>query len=368
MRRFAAAATAAALSLLPAGSRAQQEPSAPVPAAPAGASPASRLLLLPDLAAVGSFALAWNDWDVEALSPRDGPYAPTPEEPAFLFEEVEVAIQAVVDPYARADVFVALTPEGVEVEEAFLTTLGLPAGLQLKAGKIRSPFGRQNPLHPHQWDFVDAPLVVGRLLAPEALSGTGLSVGWLAPLPWYAELVVAGQSAAVEEDGADALLGVARVVQYFALGDAATLGVGLSGGLRDEGPGLHRDLFGADAYLRIRPPAGRAWLTLTGEALGRRFRGTDSGDAEWGGYAQAFWRAGPRWGLGARWDTAPTSDEGSAQQGREHRWSALAGWFPSEYQRLRLQISYDRLPGGEEGVSALLGLEFSIGAHGAHPF
>ncbi|HSN93091.1 MAG TPA: hypothetical protein VLS93_17805, partial [Anaeromyxobacteraceae bacterium] len=323
MRRFAAAATAVALVLLPAGSGAQEpDPSASPPQA--GAGPFARLLLLPDLSAVGSFALAWNGWDVGALSPRDGPYAPSPDEPAFLFEEVELAIQAAVDPYARADLFVALGPDGAAVEEAFLTTLGLPAGLQLRAGRIRSPFGRANPLHPHARDFLDAPLATERLLAPEALVGTGLSLGWLAPLPWYAELVVAGQSAAVEEDGPEALLGVARLSQYFSLGDAATLGVGLSGGLRDEGTGRHRDLFGADAYLRIRPPVGRSYLALTGEAVGRRLRGPGGGDAEWGGYAQAFWRAGPRFGLGARWDTAPTSPEGTARPGREHRWSALA--------------------------------------------
>jgi hypothetical protein len=31
-------------------------------------------------------------------------------------------------------------------------------------------------------------------------------------------------------------------------------------------------------------------------------------------------------------------------------------------------MSYDRLPGGKEGLEALLSLEFAIGAHGAHPF
>jgi hypothetical protein len=54
--------------------------------------------------------------------------------------------------------------------------------------------------------------------------------------------------------------------------------------------------------------------------------------------------------------------------GPENRISALASWMPSEFQRIRLQVSYDRLPGGQDGVEALLHLEFAIGAHGAHPF
>lgn len=52
--------------------------------------------------------------------------------------------QAVVDPYARADVFVSFERDSVNVEEAYLPTLTLPAGLQLKAGKFGSPVGRIN--------------------------------------------------------------------------------------------------------------------------------------------------------------------------------------------------------------------------------
>jgi hypothetical protein len=53
-------------------------------------------------------------------------------------------LQATVDPYARADFFLSFgrDPEtgkyGVEVEEGYLTTLSLPARLQLKAGRFRS--------------------------------------------------------------------------------------------------------------------------------------------------------------------------------------------------------------------------------------
>jgi hypothetical protein len=369
MRRLLPACSLAPL-LLPLLSLAQ-DPGATTPAQPpaetTGASPFARLLLIPDISAIASFAAAWNDYDVELLSPREGPFAPRESEPAFLFEEVELAIQAVIDPYARADIFTALGPEGVEVEEAFLTTLSLPAGLQVKAGRFRSPFGRQNQQHPHSLDFVDAPLALGRLLAPEALSGDGVQAAWLAPTPWFAELILAAQSVAVEEDGEDRMTGTARLLQYVTIGDATTVGVGLSGAIRAEGAGEHRDLIGADVYVRIRPPTTRAYLALTGEVFARRL-GTALSEADWGAYAQAFWRQGPRWGFGARWDSSPTALESAAEPGREHRVSALAAWLPSEFQRIRLQLSYDRLPGGDGGIEALAGLEFSIGAHGAHPF
>jgi len=318
-------------------------------AAQAGGSPVARLLLLPDISAIGSAALAWEDQT---------------NKPAFAFEELELAFQAVVDPYARADIFVAFSDEGAEIEEAFVTTLALPAGLQLEAGKFFAPFGRLNQTHPHVWEFVDAPLAQ-RLLAEESLGGAGLSVAWLAPLPWFAELHLAGQSTAPGEEDEPRLTGVARLAQFFPLAETATLGVGLSAARRDEARSQFRDLAGGDVYLKWRPLASRSYVTFSGELYGRRFVGVEdvSEDFDTGYWAQVFGRFGPYAGAGVRWEQAPL-DEG----GDEERLSALFGWFPSEFQRLRLQVSYDRLPGGEDGVSGLVQVEFGIGAHGAHPF
>lgn len=353
------------------------------PSAPAtGASPYARLLFLPDVSAIGRFAIAYDDYDVEAASPRAGSFSPEGE-PRALLEELELGLQAVVDPYVRADVYVAFGDEGAEIEEAYVTTLSLPAGLQVRAGRFFSPFGRQTQQHPHVWEFADAPLAIGRLLAEETLAGAGVEVGWLAPVPWFAELRLAGQSVAEvapfaspeafapgEPEGSDeALLGVVRLLQYFPLGEATTLGVGLSAAMRDEKGrrGAFRDLGGADVHLRFRPPQSRSWVSLQGELYGRRFRSVAGApDAQGGGYGQVFWKQGPYLGVGARYDWAPAAGEG--EPGTERRLGLVAGWFPSEFQRLRLQVSYDRRPGGADGVEALLHLEFGFGAHGAHPF
>ncbi len=74
---------------------------------------------------------------------------PFSEEPSLSLSEVEVAFQAVVDPYARADFFLAAGPEGLEVEEGYVTFTALPAGLLLKVGKMRAQFGKVNTLHTH---------------------------------------------------------------------------------------------------------------------------------------------------------------------------------------------------------------------------
>jgi hypothetical protein len=338
---------------------AQAAPAPPAPGA-TGASPYARLLAMPDLAAVVSFAGAWNDYDVEFLSPRSGPFAPG-ELPAFLLQEVELSLRSVIDPYGRAEIYLSIGPGGASVEEAFLTTTALPAGFQLKAGQFLSPFGRLNAQHPHTWDFVDAPLALDRLLAREALSGPGVDLSWLAPLPWFAELQLSAQSTATVEGDPSWLTGIARLAQFFSLTEETTLGLGLSGGVRNPGADGRETFSGADLYVRWRPPAARRAATFQAEIL-RRQLGVGAPE-RWGGYAQLFWRAGPSAGLGVRYDQAPTED--GAED--ERRYSAVATWFLSEFQRLRLQIGQDRRPDGQ-GIEALVQAEFGIGAHGAHPF
>ena len=358
---------------VPSGPGAQPAPAQPQTGqGQTGGNPFARLLALPDISAIGRAALAWNQLDVETLSPRSDPFAPAHKVQPSL-EEVELAFQAVVDPYARADVFLSFSPEGAEVEEAYLTTLQLPYGLQARGGLFFAPIGRLNQQHAHVFDFVDCPLALARLLGADALKGPGLDVAWLAPTPWFAELRVAYQALTPGFLAESRNAGVARLAQFFDVGDASTLGVGILGGdPRRAGRG---SLARSPRRRRLSqvPPdpdalvpgvAGRGRLAAS-RASDRRVgcRGGRAARVGRGGYAQAVWRDGPYFAYGARYERAP-----AVEGGPEHRVSAVASWLPSEFQRIRLQVSYDRLPGGRDGVEALLHLEFAIGAHGAHPF
>jgi hypothetical protein len=355
-------------------------PSPPAPAPPAdtghGAAPWARLLVLPDISAVGSFAAVLDGYDVASLSPRDGPQGPA-EKPTFLLQELELGLQGVVDPYFSANVFISFTPTGVSVEEAYLTTLSLPGGLDVKAGQFYAPFGRLNTLHPHTWDFVDAPLARGRLLATDTLGGPGVDLIWLSPLPWFAELQVTAQTTDPYDSGTGRMTGVAKLQQWVSMSAPLTLGIGLSAARRDEGGGAWRDLANADVLLKFRPLAGRAYLTLQGEYYWRKFTGQPAttppeaafqGDGRngSGGYAQLIWRQNTWLGYGGRWDHAPAA--GDSPPGTEQRWSVVGNWFPSEFSRLALQVAYDQRPGGATGWESILHLEFVMGAHGAHPF
>jgi hypothetical protein len=145
---------------------------------PAGALPvygpatASSKIFNPDIAVIGDFLGA-------AGSNRVNP------PPALEMHESEAALQAIVDPYARADFFIAFGEEGVELEEGFLTLTSLPGGLLTKVGKTRAAFGKVNTLHNHILPWADRPLVTNNLVGgEEGIGGAGISVARLIPNPW----------------------------------------------------------------------------------------------------------------------------------------------------------------------------------------
>src|SRR6185436_8142071 len=82
----------------------------------------------------------------------------------FTIPNAELTLDAAVDPYFKgfANIVYKLDRDGetvVELEEAYALTTSLPKNLQAKVGQFFAEFGRHNPQHPHQWAFIDQPLV-----------------------------------------------------------------------------------------------------------------------------------------------------------------------------------------------------------------
>ena len=100
--------------------------------------------------------------------------------------EAELSLQAIVDPYARADFFLAASPEGLDIEEGFLTLTSLPGGFLAKVGKMKEQFGKVNTLHAHTLPWVDVPIVMRNLLGGEdGLEDSGVSVSKLLINPFF---------------------------------------------------------------------------------------------------------------------------------------------------------------------------------------
>jgi hypothetical protein len=314
----------------------------------------------------------------------------------FNFQQLELAIGGVVDPYLRFDANLVFSQFGVEVEEAYATTLDLPANLQVRAGQFLTRFGRINPTHPHSWDFVDQPFVIGRVFGGEGNRGLGVEASWLTPLPWYVELVgsatdATGEASARSFLGAEGgrvlspldlqLTGAAK--QFFALSDDWSLLWGLSAatGPNPTGHRNRTDVFGTDVYLKYRPVSGGSFtaVALQAEVLYRRRQVPEDLLSDFGGYGQLSWRFAQRWGTAARYEFGtPAHDEHGhvANDPLDPEWteprqrvSANITFWPTEFSRLRLQGAADVVGWRERtDYSAFLNFEVVVGAHGAHAF
>jgi hypothetical protein len=98
--------------------------------------------------------------------------------------EAEIGIQGYVYPNVKADAFIAMSPqedEAAQVEEAYLSYIGLANGFSAYLGKKHVPFGRTNLTHSHSWLYVEQPLVLRNLVSAESLSGEGIGVSYLLP-------------------------------------------------------------------------------------------------------------------------------------------------------------------------------------------
>jgi hypothetical protein len=312
-----------------------------------------------------------------------------PKVNGFNLQQLEMSLGSAVDPFFRFDGNVVFSPFGVEIEEAYATTSSLPANLQLRAGQFLTRFGRVNATHPHTWDFVDQPLVIGKFFGSEGNRGLGTELSWLAPLPWYLEVIGsltdAGGEATARSFWGRNNLGVSSpadlqattvVKQFFPLNDDWALSWGLSGafGPNPTGRSNRTDLFGSDVYLRYRPLTGDnvTIVTLTGETLLRRRQVPGDVLVDAGGLLSLMYQFGLGWATALRYEAV----SGTAKDyldpdwtGNRQRLSANVSWWPTEYSRIRLQGNADFPAWRNEPIyAAFLAFEVVTGAHGAHKF
>lgn len=105
----------------------------------------------------------------------------------FEFRSGEVALSASIDPFVRGFAAFNGGPDGIEVEEANITTTSLPYNLTLKGGRLFADFGRLSKFHDHDLPFVNRPMVLDRYVGGES-QADGLEASWLVPIPQYLTL------------------------------------------------------------------------------------------------------------------------------------------------------------------------------------
>jgi len=360
---------------------------APAPVVLGGAGPAAAKALNPDISVIGDFIGAAG-------------YGANRKIPSLEMHESEVGFQEVIDPYARADFFISFGERGVNLEEGFLTFTALPAGLQLKVGKMRAAFGKVNTLHNHVLPWADRPLVNQNLIGGEdGINDAGLSLSRILPAPKGIFLEGLAQVYRGDSDNvfrADKRTDVSTIGHlhlYHDFSESTNLDAGVSyaRGHSPFGDGTNQ-LYGGDFTLRWKPlrraiyrsfvaRSELVWARTTVTLPSLPFpRAATS--KPFGYYVSGDYQLGRRWFFGGRFDRSqrgaclPTNPDTtpcdlpvpSTKLLQDTGGSLALTYWPSEFSQIRGQLRRTRYGEGLTANELIFQFIFSMGAHGAHPF
>jgi len=394
-------------------------PSAETSQATAGAGSASTSPVAPPAAVMGSDQVGSNlpvyggssaaakalNPDISMIGDFIGAIGHAPDAPGSVIRqagsrslemhESELGVQAIIDPYARGDFFITFGEEGVGLEEGYVTFTALPAGFVARVGKMRAAFGKVNTLHNHVLPWVDRPLVTENLVGGEdGIDDAGFSLTRILPAPKGIFLEATGQvfrgdsgtqtyftpfgtqvdRPLFQATGKGDVSTVAHLRSYKDLSDSTNLDLGVSyaRGHNELGSSFITSLYGVDATVRWKPLRRSIYHSFIGRTeliWSQREQAPTASLAAlqraFGMYGSADYQLARRWFVGARYDYSQRSrnmletDKGA---------SATLTYWPSEFSQIRGQYRYTRYANGFLENQLLMQVQFSLGAHGAHPF
>lgn len=329
----------------------------------------------------------------------------------FSLGESELSVAANIDPWFFGALNLALAADNTaSVEEAYVDTSALPAGLRLRAGRFLSAIGYQNSKHAHTWDFVDAPLVY-QAFVDGALKQDGLQLSALLPTEQFIEIGGGIGASGPFPSGGDNRRQPGTATLFAHGGGDVGVSHSWRAGLsmlwaRAEGRASQdidnagnavSNVFTGNSRLGIIDgvwkwaPNGnpqRTNLTLQGEYFRRFESGTlvyDSAgqslngsyrSTQGGWYAQAVVQFMPAWRVGARYDRLDLGNVDAAGNNANlyvpdyapTRATLMFDWSPSEFSRVRLQFANDRARYGLSDNQVLIQYQVSLGSHGAHNY
>ncbi|MBN2864283.1 MAG: hypothetical protein JXN62_14035 [Bacteroidales bacterium] len=105
----------------------------------------------------------------------------------FFLREIELALEAPLDPFTRGKTFISITKDAISIEEAYLEWLNLPLNMNLKVGIFYSEFGLLNRYHDHALPQFDRPRALVNLFSNKGLGGTGLASSFMLPEMIFAD-------------------------------------------------------------------------------------------------------------------------------------------------------------------------------------
>jgi hypothetical protein len=403
-------------------SAAQAENTAAQAAAQASNRPASESAMNPAVSAIlngvyGNLKRDPNTYRLNGFVPTMTDVSPGKR--GLSLGESELAITSNIDHLFRGTLITAISPDTdtIGVEEAYIQTLGLSSGFTIKAGRFFSGVGYLNQIHPHAWDFTDAPLA-NKVFLGSQLGEDGVQFKWVAPTNLYWDLGAelgrgrafpAGPAGGRNKNGFGSSnlfthiggdIGASTAwqtgVSYLMTSpqDRTYADVGSTGApVTNSFSGKSR-LLVLDGVLKWAPDGNATYnnFKLQGEYFRRNedgrltFNQTLSGSyksRQSGWYLQGVYQFLPAWRVGYRYDkldsgttTLGLIDSGALTAAdfpilgayNPKRNTVMVDWSPSEFSRIRLQFARDYARMGEPDNQIFLQYIVSLGAHGAHRF
>ena len=343
-----------------------QAPTAPLPVY-GGASAAAKALN-PDIGVIGNFIGATGRNRISPL-------------PSLSLRESEFSFQAIVDPYARADFFLSASEEGAAIEEGYITFPALPGGLSLKVGRMRSNFGKINAFHNHVLPWVDRPLITYNLLGGEqgetdaGIKDEGLALSRILPAPGglflegSAELDRGDSGTLFQSHRRNDVSSIYHLRSYKDLNESTNLEIGGSyaRGHNDLGSSFLTQLAGLDTTLRWKPLRRAIYHSFIArsELVWSRREEETAAQRAFGFFTSADYQLARRWFGGARFDW---SERARNADQHDNATSLVLTYWPSEFSQIRGQLRRTQYAEGSTANEFLFQFQFTLGAHGAHPF
>lgn len=291
-----------------------------------------------------------------------------------------------------------------ELEEAWVQTRTLPAGLQLRAGRFSSQLGYLNEQHPHSDDFIQRPLLHRAFLGGHWVDD-GVRINWTAPTDLYLRLgLEAFRGRGLLEEGRSrgrpgALVLSSRVGGDWGSQQSWQAGLSFMHNRRDasvEGHEADDHEAGheaAQAHAHGASFSGRRmWLgditwkwAPQGNNSQQQVRVSYehavisglgplslSGDRHHASYLSGVWRFAPFWEAGVRTDLLRVRQlhEGQFEDGRLRETALMLAYKPSHAQTVRLQVTRQQDRGGFAAATHAIQIQYilNLGAHAAHAF
>ncbi len=284
-----------------------------------------------------------------------------------------------------------------EIEEAWVQTRKLPAGLQLRTGRFASQIGYLNEQHPHTGDFVQRPLLHRAFLGTH-WTDDGLRLNWTAPTDLYMRLgveVLRGrrlveEAASSRQPGAVTYSG--RLGGDMGRNQSWQAGLSLLENRREAVVEEEAD-HAAHAHAHgARYSGRRMWLgditwkwapqgnnqqqqvrvSLEHAVITGLNRYAVSSDRHHATYLSTVWRFAPAWETGVRLDHLRVRQphEESFEDGRLREAALMLAYKPSHAHTVRVQFSRQQDRGGFADATRALQIQYvmHLGAHAAHAY